>query len=162
LTGKLSRKVEMPMTRKISLVVAAGSAAFLLILVACGEKEETAKKEEPATEEKPATPAAAPPRADAVKAAGVTANKGKDIFATNCSACHGAGGKGDGVAAAALNPKPRDLTDKAYMATLKDKYLREIIAKGGAAVGKSPIMPAFGANLKEEEIGEVVAFIRGL
>lgn len=35
--------------------------------------------------------------------------KGKKLFQTNCSSCHGNEGKGDGVAAAALEPKPRNL-----------------------------------------------------
>lgn len=34
--------------------------------------------------------------------------KGKTLFATNCSSCHGTEGKGDGLAAAALNPAPRN------------------------------------------------------
>ena len=37
---------------------------------------------------------------------------GKNLFTTNCISCHGANGKGDGVAAAALNPKPRNFTSK--------------------------------------------------
>ena len=36
--------------------------------------------------------------------------KGKTLFAVNCASCHGNNGKGDGPAAAALNPKPRDFT----------------------------------------------------
>ena len=36
--------------------------------------------------------------------------KGKEIFGVQCAACHGANGKGDGPAAVALNPKPRDFT----------------------------------------------------
>ena len=36
--------------------------------------------------------------------------KGKTLFATNCSACHGVYGRGDGAAATALNPKPRNFT----------------------------------------------------
>lgn len=35
---------------------------------------------------------------------------GKAIYQQNCSACHGSGGRGDGPAAAALSPRPRDLT----------------------------------------------------
>ncbi len=34
--------------------------------------------------------------------------KGKEIFAVNCATCHGPAGNGDGIAAAALNPKPRN------------------------------------------------------
>lgn len=34
--------------------------------------------------------------------------KGKTLFTTTCSSCHGTEGKGDGAAAAALNPPPRN------------------------------------------------------
>lgn len=88
--------------------------------------------------------------------------KGKALFAQNCAACHGTAGKGDGAAAAALNPKPRDLTDKAYMAGLKDEYLMDIVKKGGAAVGKSALMPPWGAAMKDDQIRDVIAFVRSL
>lgn len=35
---------------------------------------------------------------------------GADLFKTDCSICHGTAGKGDGAAAAALTPKPRNFT----------------------------------------------------
>ena len=34
--------------------------------------------------------------------------QGKQLFMTTCSTCHGVEGKGDGIAAAALNPRPRN------------------------------------------------------
>ena len=36
--------------------------------------------------------------------------QGKKVAEVNCASCHGAGGKGDGAAAVALNPKPADWT----------------------------------------------------
>jgi hypothetical protein len=50
-------------------------------------------------------------------------------------------GKGDGPAAVTLDPKPRNLTDATYMAALSDRYLFELITRGGVAMGKSPQMP---------------------
>lgn len=88
--------------------------------------------------------------------------KGKALYAQQCASCHGVGGKGDGPAAAMLNPKPGNLTDKTYMAGLKDEQLVEAIKKGGGAVGKSPLMPPFGAAMKDNDIRDVVAFLRSL
>lgn len=90
------------------------------------------------------------------------AEKGKAQFVQNCAPCHGPAGKGDGAAAAALNPKPRDLTDKAYMAGLKNEYLIDIVKKGGIAVGKSAAMPPWGAAMKDDQIRDVIAFVRSL
>jgi mono/diheme cytochrome c family protein len=90
------------------------------------------------------------------------AAKGKETFAKTCGTCHGNTGKGDGPAGAALNPKPKDLTDKAYVSKLDDTYLTNIIGKGGAAVGKSPLMPPFSSQLKEQDIKDVIAYIRSL
>lgn len=39
-----------------------------------------------------------------------SASSGKEMFAAYCAACHGAAGKGDGPAAAALKKPPTDLT----------------------------------------------------
>jgi caa(3)-type oxidase subunit IV len=36
--------------------------------------------------------------------------KGQSVFSQQCISCHGANGQGDGPAAAALNPKPRNFT----------------------------------------------------
>ena len=88
--------------------------------------------------------------------------KGKELYTKHCAGCHGPGGKGDGPAAAALNPKPTDLGNKAFMAGLKDQYLFDLIQKGGAAMGKSPLIPPFGSKMKEGEIRDVIAHLRSL
>lgn len=61
---------------------------------------------------------------------------GKTLFATNCASCHGDQGRGDGVAAAALNPPPRNFYDKEGWKNGRDfnsmyKTLQEGIAGGG-------------------------------
>ncbi len=93
---------------------------------------------------------------------GADTAKGKPLFDQYCAGCHGPTGKGDSPAAAALNPKPRDLSDKTYAASLKDQYLLQIIKGGGAAVKKSPLMPAMGNTLKEDQIKDVIAYLRSL
>jgi hypothetical protein len=51
-------------------------------------------------------------------------------------------GKGNGPAAITLNPKPRNYTDANWQKSVTDDHIREIIVKGGAALGKSPNMLA--------------------
>jgi mono/diheme cytochrome c family protein len=36
--------------------------------------------------------------------------RGKDLFEANCTSCHGSQGRGDGPAAASMNPHPRNFT----------------------------------------------------
>jgi len=88
--------------------------------------------------------------------------KGKDLYAKHCAGCHGLSGKGDGPAAAAISPKPTDFSNKGYMAGLKDQYLFDLVQKGGAAMGKSPLIIPFGKKLKDGEIRDVNAYVRSL
>jgi mono/diheme cytochrome c family protein len=88
------------------------------------------------------------------------AAKGKETFQTTCAACHGPEGKGDGVAAAALDPKPRNLSDAAFMSTQSDDRIYKVISEGGASVGLSPMMAAWGGTLSKEDIWNVIAYIR--
>jgi mono/diheme cytochrome c family protein len=87
---------------------------------------------------------------------------GADQYAAICSTCHGPGGKGDGPGALGLDPKPRDHTDAAYMATLSDADIYTVIKCGGAAVGKSPSMMAWGMSLTDEQMRGLVCHLRKL
>ncbi|HEX3477549.1 MAG TPA: cytochrome c [Kofleriaceae bacterium] len=84
------------------------------------------------------------------------------MFNTVCVMCHGADGTGTGPAAAALNPKPRNYTDAAWQASVTDGQIKDIILKGGAGVGKSPLMPAQPQLAdKPEVLDGLVKLIRG-
>jgi mono/diheme cytochrome c family protein len=110
---------------------------------------------------KPTDEAAPPPVAAPAPAASSGAQAARRLFDTTCAVCHGANGHGDGVAAAALNPKPRNYSDKAWQASVTDSELRAIIVQGGAAVGKSPTMPGQPMlKAQPEVVDALIAIIR--
>jgi mono/diheme cytochrome c family protein len=84
------------------------------------------------------------------------------LFTELCSVCHGIDGKGDGPSARGLEPKPADFTDCKAMAKDADDVLFKIIKAGGQSVGRSTVMPAWGDSLSDQQIGELVRFIRAL
>ncbi len=85
-------------------------------------------------------------------------------FATTCGPCHGAGGAGDGAAAAALDPHPANFTDPAFWAdeTRTHEHIVATIANGGASVGRSPLMAAFGAQFTPEQIEALARHVESL
>ena len=72
--------------------------------------------------------------------------KGKASFALNCAACHGEKGNGDGPAAAALNPKPRNYTSDKF----KNGETPDDVFKTLGAGLPNTAMVAF-AHLPEDE-----------
>jgi len=86
---------------------------------------------------------------------------GKQIFMQTCTPCHGQEGKGDGPASASLDPKPRNLTDPAIMTSMDERYMFELISRGGIAMGKSPLMPA-QPGLAPQDIDHVIAYVKTL
>jgi mono/diheme cytochrome c family protein len=81
---------------------------------------------------------------------------GTNIFHTNCEACHGTQGHGDGPAGAALDPRPTNLAE--LQAVASDDYLLWRISEG--KYGTS--MVGWKSILTEEQIWLVIAFIRTL
>jgi mono/diheme cytochrome c family protein len=85
-----------------------------------------------------------------------SAADGKKIYQDRCVLCHGADGKGDGAAAAGLNPKPRNHTDGAYMNSRTNEQLLQVIHDGKGA------MPAWGSVLSEQEMHAVLRYVRSI
>lgn len=72
--------------------------------------------------------------------------RGRASFERNCSACHGEKGAGDGIAAAALSPKPRNFATERFKNGSKPAQIFETLKKG---VPGSAMVPF--TNLPEEE-----------
>lgn len=132
------------MTRRILL--AACAAPALALAWACGGSGGAPEV------------AQAPPAKPAVTAAAI--EKGRALYKANCIACHGETGKGDGPGAGVLKPAPRDHTDAAYMSTLSDKDLAQIIQMGGAMKGK-PLMPSH-PQIRGADLDALTAYVRSL
>jgi predicted ferric reductase/mono/diheme cytochrome c family protein len=75
--------------------------------------------------------------------------QGKELFATNCTTCHGAAGDGSGLEGAA------NFTDQAFMSNKEPLRFFESIRDGieGSA------MPAWGDKFSDDEIWSVVNFV---
>ncbi len=82
------------------------------------------------------------------------AKAGQPIFQENCVICHGTAGKGDGEAAAAMNPKPPSLVSRPVQAQT-DGELFWKITEGHEA------MPPWKA-LPERDRWSLVDYIRSL
>jgi cytochrome c6 len=91
-----------------------------------------------------------------------SAAEGQKLYMTYCSSCHGDKGRGDGAAGKALPVKPADHTDGRVMNSFSDEFLMTIISKGGVAVGKSSFMPGWGGVLKENQLQDLLAYLRSI
>jgi mono/diheme cytochrome c family protein len=87
------------------------------------------------------------------------AERGAPLYKRYCAGCHGADGRGG---AHTFMPHVANLTEKGYIEFLPDGFLFTVIAEGGVAVGKSGLMPAWRATLSEQDIKDVITFIRTL
>ncbi len=95
--------------------------------------------------------------------AGGDPGRGEALYRQYCAVCHGATGEGDGPNAPFLeDDRPRDLTDPRYMSRLSDRELLEVILGGGAALGRSRFMPAWGHTFSAQQVADLVAYIRAL
>jgi uncharacterized membrane protein len=89
-------------------------------------------------------------------------DKAASYFKVVCTPCHGAQGMGNGPASKMLNPKPRNFTDAAWQKSVTDEHIKKIILEGGAAVGKSDVMPANPALANDPATLEsLVKMVRG-
>lgn len=128
---------------------------FLLALFVSGcsktDGGSTPQAQPPSADEKPII---LPPELEA----------GRAVFQQHCVMCHGQNGMGDGPAAEALNPKPRNFTNKAEWVTFGDDEatLRVIREGGPVGLGRPSAMPPWQGALSEDEIRSVMKYEKSL
>jgi mono/diheme cytochrome c family protein len=84
--------------------------------------------------------------------------RGSIVYENYCVLCHGLLADGKGRAAKLYNPKPANLV----MSTKNDQYKEMIIRRGGGAMKRSPYMPPWNDELTNEQISDVIAFLRAI
>jgi mono/diheme cytochrome c family protein len=84
--------------------------------------------------------------------------RGGLVYANYCVTCHGFNADGNGRAARLYNPKPANLR----MSDKNDAYFGLIIRMGGEALGRSPFMPPWGAELTDEQTQDLVTYLRSI
>jgi len=102
------------------------------------------------------------PRFDKTPVTGADPDQGAHWFSFFCVHCHGWTGKGDGPTAATLDPRPRNLTNGKYANYVSNLDIFRVVKGGGAARNLAEAMPPWGNVLQDQDIWNVVAFIRTL
>jgi len=82
--------------------------------------------------------------------------RGEIVFMSYCTLCHGVSGEGNGRAAKIYNPRPANLRKSMF----PDAYKEGIIRVGGERMGRSSAMPSWQDELTEEQIHDVVNYLR--
>jgi mono/diheme cytochrome c family protein len=87
---------------------------------------------------------------------------GKASYDQRCASCHGITGAGDGPVAAAMPPGTiRNLATGPFKFATDEAKLRELLQKGGAALGLNPLMPPV-AGASDEEMTALVKYVLSL
>jgi disulfide bond formation protein DsbB len=131
----------------------------VVLLAACGGGDEPQPTATPAPAAAPAE--AAPVAAQPVAAAAGDAANGQKVYSQLCIACHGPEGKG-------VQGLGKDLTTSPFVAEKSDPELIDFIKVGrdpGDPLNTTGVaMPPKGGNpaLKDQEIADIVAFVRAI
>jgi len=86
---------------------------------------------------------------------------GQELYLEKCVLCHGSQGRGWDWSKKAEPPIP--VPDLAKTSpNHPDQYLFDVVKGGGEAVGKTRFMPPFGFDLSDQEVWNIVAYLRTL
>lgn len=86
------------------------------------------------------------------------------LYSTHCASCHGPGGALDANSPVVqgLGVEPANFTDPLFNSREPAQDWEMVVEHGGAALGLSEKMPAFGNTLTQQEIESVVAYLKSV
>lgn len=128
------------------------------VLIACGGAPATT--EPPAQLDRPTPPPQYQDLSNPFASDPGAPAQGEEIFTANCASCHGENARGEGPAAAALDPQPANLAEN--QTAMSDSYMFWRISEGGAMDPFNSQMPAWQGTLSEDQIWQVIAYLRTL
>ena len=89
-----------------------------------------------------------------------SALSGQQLYQAGCAACHGSDGRGQLAAMRGFDVDLPDFTDCGRTTPEADLDWLSIVHEGGPVRAFDRMMPAFGEELTEAEIGRVIAHVR--
>lgn len=88
------------------------------------------------------------------------AGTGRELYEAACASCHGRDGRGAPEGTAIKAPLP-NFTDCSIVTAEPTGNWVALTARGGPTLGLSSQMPGFADSLSEQQIREVIAYLRG-
>ena len=85
---------------------------------------------------------------------------GRQLYEFACAACHGSDGRGQPIAIRGFDTDPPDFTDCRLTTPEADLDWYSVIHRGGTVRAFDSMMPAFGDELSDAEIGKLIEHVR--
>lgn len=87
------------------------------------------------------------------------ADNGRELYDAACASCHGRDGRGASEGTAITVPLP-DFTDCSFVTRETTGNWVALVAEGGQVLGLSTQMPGFGDSLSDDQVRQVIAYVR--
>jgi mono/diheme cytochrome c family protein len=89
--------------------------------------------------------------------------EGKRLFVHYCSPCHGEDAQGAGrYFPSQIRYRPTDFVNTSYLKNTEEAVIFKAIKFGSVSLGKSNYSPAYKNSLRDEEMDNIIEYLRSL